>query len=187
MSKQVVILLGKIAKGDKVAFKAFYVTHSSMVYNLAISYLKNDQDAEEVTQDVFVNVFKKASTFKGASAVNTWLYRITVNASLNFLKKKKRSRMSPLENSQFQISDFLNPGVTLENKEKASILFKAIDSLGDNQKTAFILSFIEELPRQEVADIMEISLKATESLLQRAKTKLRVDLGKIYEYRRKNK
>ena len=73
----------------------------------------------------------------------------------------------------------------MENKENAKLLFKVIDKLPDTQKTAFILSYIEELPRQEVANIMETSLKAVESLLQRAKKKMRVELEKIFPNRRK--
>ena len=73
----------------------------------------------------------------------------------------------------------------LEKRESSKILFQVIDTLPDSQKTAFILSFVEELPRQEVADIMEISLKATESLLQRAKNNLRNKLKNKYPDRRK--
>ena len=74
-----------------------------------------------------------------------------------------------------------------QNKENAIALYQAMECLPANQKTAFILSFIEELPRQEVADIMEISLKAVESLLQRAKSNMRSELEKIYPHRRKSK
>ncbi len=81
--------------------------------------------------------------------------------------------------------DFDHPGVILENKEKAKYLFKAIESLPATQKTAFILSFIEELPRQEVADIMQTSLKAVESLLQRAKKNLRLRLERMAPKRKK--
>ena len=86
-----------------------------------------------------------------------------------------------------KVSDFKHPGIDLEHQENLSIIFKGIDLLPDNQKTAFILSFIEDLPRQEVADIMELSLKAVESLLQRGKKKLRESLEKHYPVRRKTK
>lgn len=76
--------------------------------------------------------------------------------------------------------DFQHPGVLLENKEKAQYLFSVIETLAEAQKTAFILSFVEGLPRQEVADIMETSLKSVESLLQRAKANLKKKLIEIY-------
>ena len=82
------------------------------------------------------------------------------------------------------IPHFDHPGVVLEQKEKARTLFKAIESLPEQQKTAFILSFLEELPRQKVAEIMQVSLKAVESLLQRGKGNLRLRLEDFYEGRR---
>lgn len=154
---------------------------------MALSYVQEQQAAEEITQDVFTNIFKKAVTFKGQSAVRTWIYRITVNTSLNFIKKKKRTDWQGLDAVNKEGHDFVHPGVILENKENATLLYQVIETLPDQQKTAFILSFIEELPRQEVAEIMETSLKAVESLLQRAKKKLRDQLLEYYPNRRKTK
>jgi len=107
--------------------------------------------------------------------------------SLNYLKKKNRFIALKNTLTTLQSIDFEHPGVLLENKENAAALYKAMDCLSYNQKTAFILSYIEELPRQEVADIMEISLKAVESLLQRAKKNMRFELKKNYPHRRKKK
>ena len=180
-------LITSIAKGDQEAFKHLYNMFSERVYNTAISYVQNYQDAEEVTQDVFVSIAKNAGNFQGKSSLSTWIYRITVNTSLNHIKKKKRLSFLKLINFEKDHPDFEHPGILLENKENAKFLFKAIEELSDNQKTAFILSFVEELPRQEVADVMEISLKAIESLLQRAKKNLREILKNKYPNRRKNK
>lgn len=179
-------LIQAIATGDRQAFKTLYDQYSDRVYNLALSYAKNIKDAEEITQDVFVKIFKSASTFKGKSSLSTWIYRITVNTSLNFLKKRTRFTLFALPPDPSLSVDFEHPGVLLENQENAIALYKAMDCLPDNQKTAFILSYIEELPRQEVADIMETSLKAVEALLQRAKKNMRAELEKIYPHRRKS-
>jgi len=113
------------------------------------------------------------------------VYRISINTSLSCIQKRKKNSFLKFKDTQIEYPNFEHPGVLLENKENAATLFKAIDTLTHNQKTAFLLSFIEELPRQEVADIMEISLKATESLLQRAKANLRKKLENIYPNRRK--
>jgi len=180
------LILQSIANGDRRAFQQLYELFSEKVYNTALSYVQNEQDAEEITQDVFTNIFRNASKFKGEAAVSTWIYRITVNASLNQIKRKKRFSFFSAGEIK-ETPDFDHPGILLEKKEHAKALFKVIDTLSDNQKTAFILSFVEELPRQEVADIMEISLKAVESLLQRAKKNLRIKLEKLYPNRRKNK
>lgn len=151
-----------------------------------MSYTKNQEDAEEITQDVFVKLHKNAPSFRGDSSLRTWLYRITINTSLNHIKKKNRFVLFK-KTLGAQHTDFNHPGVLLEQKENAATLYKAMDSLPDSQKTAFILSYIENLPRQEVADIMQTSLKAVESLLQRAKKNMRLELEKLYHNRRKSK
>jgi len=179
-------ILQSIAEGDKTAFQELYKLFSEKVYNTALSYAQNEQDAEEITQDVFINIFRNAAKFKGNAAVGTWIYRITINTSLNQIKKKKRFSFLKFGDTPLDKPDFEHPGVVLENKENAKALFKVIDTLPDSQKTAFILSFIEELPRQEVADIMSTSLKAVESLLQRAKKNLRGKLENLYPNRRKS-
>ncbi len=136
-------------------------------------YLQNEAEADEITQDVFLKVFDKIETFNQEAKLSTWIYRITVNTALNRIKKNKRwSFVRWKEEEDIQI-DFDHPQVLAEKKEAAGLIFNAMQSLPESQKTAFILSFIEELPRQEVADIMETSLKAVESLLQRAKKNLR--------------
>lgn len=180
-------LIKSITHGDRQAFQKLYSLFSPKVYNTALSYAQNEQDAEEITQDVFTNIYRNAAKFKGDAALNTWIYRIAVNTSLNLLKKKKRFAFLKFGKTEIDTPDFDHPGILLEKKENAKLLFKVIDTLPDNQKTAFILSFVEELPRQEVADIMEISLKAVESLLQRAKINLRKKLEKMYPHRRKKK
>ncbi len=173
-----------VANGDRKAFHQLYELYSDKVYNTALSYVQNEQDAEEITQDVFTNVFRKAASFKGEATVSTWIYRITINTSLNHIKRKKRLSFLSFGISQPEKPDFEHPGIILEHKEHAKALFKVIDTLPESQKTAFILSFVEELPRQEVADVMEVSLKAVESLLQRAKKNLRNKLENLYPDRR---
>ena len=151
-----------------------------MVYNTAIGYLQNVEEAEEITQDVFLTIYKKADTFQGKSKVSTWIYRITVNKALNLLEKRKGPLLSKNEIEDFHSVDFNHPGIQLENQEKSQLLFAAINQLQKKQKTVFLLSYVEGLPRQEVADIMETTLKSVEGLLQRAKVNLRTQLITIY-------
>jgi RNA polymerase sigma-70 factor (ECF subfamily) len=180
-------IIQSVAYGDRQAFLQIYTLYTDKVYNTALSYVQNKEDAEEITQDVFTKVYRNAAKFKGKSSASTWIYRITVNTSLNQLKRKKRLSFLKLGEPERDRPDFEHPGVLLENKENAKALFKIIETLPPSQKTAFILSFVEDLPRQEVADIMEISLKAVESLLQRGKKNLRDKLKNVYPNRRKNK
>ncbi len=188
MDKSPKSLLIMVGEGNHKAFSLLYNLFSSMVYQIALSYALRIEDAEEITQDVFVKVYHSASNFKGQSTVKTWIYRITINTALNYIKKKK-IKVVDLDAIHFVPKDFNHPGILLEKKEQAKFLFYAIDQLKEQQKTAFILGYIDQLPRQEIADIMGISLKAVESLLQRAKVNIRKKLEKMFPNRRiyKNK
>lgn len=179
-------IIQAIAQGNQKAFEELYNLYASKVYNTALSYCKNVEEAEEITQDVFLKLHLKAGKFKGQSSASTWIYRIAVNTSLNTIKKKKLLTLfDPTRASK--VIHFEHPGVLLEQSEDAKALYLAMDCLPLQQKTAFILSFIEELPRQKVADIMALSLKSVESLLQRAKKNLRVELEKTFPNRGKLK
>lgn len=180
-------IIQAIASGKEGAFKMLYGRYADRVYNTALSYTKSAEDAEEITQDVFVKIYNSAATFKGDSSLNTWIYRIAVNTSLNYLKKKNKFTFFKNTLTASQSIDFEHPGVILENKENAAALYHAMECLPNSQKTAFILSYVEALPRQEVASIMDTSLKAVESLLQRAKKNMRQELEKSFLHRRKPK
>jgi RNA polymerase sigma-70 factor (ECF subfamily) len=152
-----------------------------MVFNLALNYVQNVEDAEEITQDVFVSVYQSIHSFQENSSLSTWMYRITINKSLDFLKSKQRKKRFALLTSLFfdnsndlkhNPPEFNHPGVLLEHKEALGKLFKVINELPNKQKTALILHKIEQKSQAEVAEIMNISPKAAESLIQRAKTNL---------------
>lgn len=192
--QQHIAWIRKAAYGDEQAMASLYAAFSTRVFNTALGYLQNAEDAEEVTQDVFVKIFRSAGQFEGKSTVSTWIYRITVNQSIDrHTYRNRQKRFGKIvrlfggdsDDKPVELPHFDHPGVILEQKENARILFAAIESLPDQQKTAFILSYLENLPRQEVADVMQMSLKAVESLLQRAKTNLRTRLDGFYPDRRK--
>lgn len=175
-------LLLLLATGDKEALRLLYDAFSGKVYNTALSYVQDASDAEEVTQDVFVDIWRMASGFAGGSTVSTWIYRIAVNRSLDVLRRRKRKKrtatlvrlFNPTSGKlEHDVSDFVHPGIELERQEDSKVLFAAIDELPDKQKTAFILTYVENLPQQEVASVMGTSVGAVEQLLQRAKVNLR--------------
>lgn len=152
-----------------------------MVYNLSLHYTQNTEDAQEITQDVFVAAFQSLDSFQENSSLKTWLYRISVNKCLDFLKAKKRKkRFAFLASFFFDNSTELkhdppelnHPGIQMEQKEAMEILLYQINQLPDHQKTALILHKIEQKSQSEVAEIMNISPKAVESLIQRARTNL---------------
>ena len=148
-----------------------------MVYNTAVGFLQNEQDAEDTAQEVFIQVFESISSFKEESKFSTWIYRITVTKSLDHLRKKKRKKRFAFiqslygrnEDSMIDPPDFFHPGVKMENKENAAVLFKAMQKLPANQKTAFVLNKIENLSYLEIGEVMNLSASAVDALLQRAK------------------
>jgi RNA polymerase sigma factor (sigma-70 family) len=183
-------LIDQLKKGDESAFKFIVDTWKDMVYNTALSIVQNPEEAEDVTQEVFVQVYQSIKGFKRESKFSTWLYRITLSKAMDHERKKKRKKRFAFVKSLFgednevvvNPPDFNHPGVSLENKEKAAILFKAMESLPDNQRVAFVLNKVEGLSYQEISEIMSTTVSAVESLLHRAKSNLRKELKTFYEH-----
>jgi len=171
------------------SFPEIYEQYKNKVFNTVLSYLQNTEDAEEITQDVFVEIHRSKGSFEAKSALSTWIYRIAINKSLDLIKSKNRKKrftfLSSLfddaGNIQHDPANFYHPGVQLENKEKSMILFKAINAIPEKQKTAFILSKIEDLSYNEIAAVMQTSVSSVESLLFRAKQSLQKELSNYYK------
>ena len=159
-------------------FEEIYKQHADMVYNLSMVYLQNLEDAQEATQDVFVKIHTKLSGFKGDSSIKTWVYKITVNTCLDRLKSRNRKEIFlGLFGIHNEAVTFEHPGAALESKESVAKILKEIDSLPKSQKTALLLKTMEDLPQKEIAEILNISEKAVESLLSRARKTLKEKLG----------
>jgi len=159
-----------------------------MVYNTALGIVQNAEDADDITQEVFIQVYKSVSSFKGDSKFSTWLYRITLGKALDHEKKKKRKKRFGFVQSlfggdgveQIHAVEFEHPGVQMEKKERANELFSALKQIPDNQRIAFTLHKLEGQSYQQVAEIMNTTLYAVESLMSRAKTNLRKELKNYY-------
>lgn len=181
-------LIELVRNKDRTAFKTLVDTWQGMVYNTALGILQNAEDAEDVSQEVFMQVFESIYSFKGESKFSTWVYRITVSKATDHIRKKKRKKRFAFVQSLYgkndeQIvdpPDFFHPGISLENKENGAVLFKAMEQLLPNQKTAFVLSKMENLSYREIAEVMNLSEAAVDALLQRAKDKLKKILKNYY-------
>lgn len=188
MEEKVLIL--RLKKNDEIAFGFLVDLFSKKVYNTCIGMLQNLEDAQDVTQEIFITIHLNVKDFKEESSLSTWIYRISVNKCLEFIRKKNRKKRSGIFRSIFSAdgeksienhSDFSHPGIQLENKERSIILFKAIGLLPEQQQTAYILHKVEQVSYNEIAVIMEVSLSAVESLLFRAKQNLKKQLATYYE------
>ena len=187
-------LLERVILGDRKSFTALYDKFYPQVFKTAFGYLNNNFDADEIVQDVFIEVHRSAKKFNHKSGLSTWIYRITVNKSLDKLRfQKSAKRFSFFSAILFDkdntltenIADTSNHGLDADNKELEKIIRKAMDTLPETQRTAFVLTQVEDLSGKEAAEIMKTTGKAVESLIQRAKVNLRKELSKIYDKRRK--
>ncbi len=182
-------LLAQLRVGDESAFKVIVETHQKRVYNTLLAIVQHPEEAEDLAQEVFIEVYQSVASFRGDAKIATWLYRIATTKALEHLRKKKASKRFAFITSLFGAENevvhhpvtFDHPGVELENKERAAVLFKAISTLPENQKIAFTLHHLEALPYVEIAEVMQLSLSSVESLLFRAKTNLRKNLKTYYE------
>lgn len=186
-------LIEQLKAGSEEAFKFMVTSWQDMVYNTSLGLVQSEMDAEDVTQEVFVKAWESIQGFKGESKLSTWLYRITVTKSLDFLRSRKRKKRFAYVQSLFGMNDemvvdppeFLHPGVVAEKKQLSVALFKAVNDLPEQQKAAFVLSRMEGLNHKEVSDVLGTTVPAVESLLQRAKLNLRKKLES--EYRNESK
>jgi RNA polymerase sigma-70 factor (ECF subfamily) len=175
-------LVRKIIDGDHLAFERLVDRYQHLVINTCYNLIGNRQDAEDVAQEVFFQVYKSAGKFRQEAKLSTWLYRIAVNRSLNFIRDNKRFRWleslsSLLEGEREREPDVAasnsdRPDIALERKERDAVVQKAIDSLPAKQRAAFVLHKYEGLSYQEIAEILRCSLSSVESLIHRAKLNL---------------
>ncbi|HUR65438.1 MAG TPA: RNA polymerase sigma factor [Chitinophagaceae bacterium] len=179
-------LIQGLRNGDEAAFKYLVDNYKDRIYNTALGVVQNAEDAEDVAQEVFIQVYRSIHSFKGEAKLSTWLYRIATTRALDLLRSRKSKKRFGLIQRLFgegnepvyEIPDFNHPGVALDQKENAAKLYKAINQLPDNQRIAFTLHKIEDLSYQEVSEVMKTSLPAIESLMHRAKQNLRKILEK---------
>ena len=182
-------LVSLLKQGERKAFEYLVAQYQVLVYNVCLGVLRDTSEAEDISQEVFVEVYRSIQGFKSESKISTWLYRIATTKSLDHLRGKKRKKRFAFikslyaensNNPRFDPPEFVHPGVQLENKEMAGFLFKAIDELPDNQKLAFTLNKVEGLSYQEISEVMETTVSSVESLLFRAKSNLKTLLSEYY-------
>lgn len=181
-------LIEQLKRADNSAFNVLIDAYQNKVYNTCMGMLQNAEDAEDITQEVFVEVYRSVNGFKGDSKLSTWMYRIAVSKCLDYLRSKKRKKRFAFVKSLFGAEgetvydkpDFVHPGVQLEHKEQAAYLFKAIEQLPENQRVAFTLCKVEHLSYTEAGEIMQLSVSAVESLMVRARQNLKKILADYY-------
>ena len=180
-------LIARLKLGEEPAFKLLVEKYQDRVYHCVLAILRNTDEAEEAAQETFIQIFESIKGFKEESSLGTWIYRIGVRKALEKIRKQKiRQRIHSIvpwwmpSEAKSVDAAYLNPGINSENKEKATILFKAISELPNNQRIAFTLIRVQGMKHEEASEIMQLSIKAIESLLSRAKENLKIKLTNYY-------
>lgn len=185
-------LIQELNKRNQLAFKLLVEQYQHRVYNTCLGLLQNIEDAEDITQEVFISIYNSIQQFNSESKLYTWIYRIAVTKALEHIRAKNTKKRFTLfkrltvnldndEVIDFEPGHFNHPGVELENKELTSVLFSAINKIPENQKTAFVLHKLEDLSYHEIAEIMNVTVSSVESLMFRAKQNLKKVLSNYYQ------
>jgi RNA polymerase sigma-70 factor, ECF subfamily len=167
------------ARGDLAAFEALYERHHRRVYSLCLRMVANPTEAEDLTQEVFVQLFRKIGSFRGESAFTTWLHRLTVNHVLmHFRKRGVRMEKTTEEGEIGEIQDILQSTSESPPFVDRIALEKAISQLPPGYRTVFVLHDIEGFEHTEVADLLGVSVGTSKSQLHKARMRLRELLNK---------
>jgi RNA polymerase sigma-70 factor (ECF subfamily) len=176
-----------VAGGDMDAFQSLIEVHQARVIGTVAKMLGDDVDSEDIAQQVFIRVWKSAARYQPTAKFTTWLFKITRNLVFNELRRRKRHPVTPLQLEEeehfFQPADCgsMSPDVSLLDSELNDTIQMAIDALPETQRMAIVLRRYEEMPYEEIAEVLGLSVPAVKSVLFRARAELRENLRKYLE------
>ncbi|MFA4028337.1 MAG: hypothetical protein GDYSWBUE_000217 [Candidatus Fervidibacterota bacterium] len=176
-------LLRRCKAGDENAWREFIDTYKHMVYSFAYDLLRNPEDAEDVAQEVFINAYRAIGSFRGDARISTWLYRVTKNACLNFIRQRDRAIWESLDDQEGNWEELLDcdedmptPEETALREELCEIVRKKIDELPYIYRTAIIMCDMRQLSYDEAARILNIPVGTLKSQVFRARRMLKEKL-----------
>jgi len=184
-------LIKNLRSGNQAAFSLLIDDYQQKVFHTCISFVPNKEDAEDIAQEVFLEVYKSIGKFKGNSKLSTWIYKICTNKCLEFIRKKNAKKRLvfmqrilgneiPLDKTNF-FTEFNHPGILLEHKEQSETIYLAINTLPESQKSVFTLAKLDGKTYQEIAEITGKSMSSVESIMFRAKKNLQKKLANFYK------
>jgi len=170
-------LVTPLMNNEEWAYRQFVKEYGKRIYNICFYILHDPSEAEDTTQEVFISVFQSIHSFRGDALFSTWIHRLTLNKcneKLRFINRKKRKGdMVSIEKQVDLASRDTSPEGLLIKNEEIALLFDAIRSLSENQHIAYTLYNMQEMSYAEIAENMNISVSAVESLIFRAKQNLK--------------
>lgn len=184
-------LILKLKQNNNDAYKYLISRYQDPILNFCYRFVKDKNTAQDLAQDVFIEVVRSIDTFRMDSKLSTWLFRIAITKSLNYVSAQKMKKRFAFIKSLFFEDDNENeinieadsesPHEILENKERSKILNDAIESLPENQRVAFTLCKCEDMSYKEISEILNTTVPAVESLIFRAKNNLQKKLSDYYK------
>lgn len=178
-----------MAGGSEEAFRELMEQYQHQVMNVCAGYFSNRQDAEDATQETFIEIWRSAARFRHEARLSTWIYRVAVTKSLDMLRYRNRAKRGAFFRSLIGLESaevknrpgtYDLPGTALEDRERQMILHENLAKLPENQRTALVLQKMEGLKQPQIAEVLGVSVGAVEGLLVRAKEALRKHLETYY-------
>ena len=185
-------IIQRITEGDKSAFEELFKLYENRIYNLALKWTGDPQDALDVSQEIFLRVYRYLPGFKNQSSFGTWIYRIAINVCRDAFSKKNENVLSLDGDEEYetQIPDLrYSPEIEFEKRQIKEVLKEAILSLDDSHKAVVIMRDINGMSYEEIAQALEINTGTVRSRLARAREKLRKKLaenGNFFEAGKSN-
>ena len=174
-------------RGDVDTFEVLVRRHEKAIFNLAYRLLGNYDEAAEVTQDVFLSAFKSIHQFRGEANFSTWLYRIGLNHASTRRKSlnSTQRRQLPLDGTEMITNGTIDPAKNLEDKETQHRVQQALNSLDAEDARIILLRDLQDIPYDDVAEILDIPVGTVKSRLHRARKALRTRLAPYFQAKRK--
>lgn len=183
-------LIDRILRNDHAAFELLIEKYKGLVYNTCFRILRNRPDSEDLSQDVFMEIFRSIEHLENAEDMSGWIYRISYCKCISHLRKKNPAKASASNDPAETVKDIdqqgrhtnrETPQKALEEKEASVLLFEKIDQLPDKQKQAILLHKFEGYSHKEICEKLGLSQASVESLIYRAKVSLRKSLVSYFE------
>ena len=170
-------LIRLVKKGDQEAFRSLVEAHQQRVYNLAYRMVGDAEDAADLTQEVFLSLWRGLGSFRGESALSTWLYRLTSNAAIDLLRRRKRRPVVSLTTEDQEVLDLpddsASPQKELEKRELREAVRQGLDRLSPDHRQVLLLREMEGLSYREIGEVLHLEEGTVKSRIARARLALR--------------
>jgi len=173
-------IIAKVLGGDADAFEPLVVAHQNFVYNIALKMLSNPEDAFDISQEAFIKAYRSLKDFKGESSFSSWIYRITANMCLDFMRRNKKRRSASIvylddedELRELELPDTrFDPATELDRKELQGAISDALALLPDDQRSILLLRELNGMSYSEISKTLKLETGTVKSRLFRARARL---------------